>query len=174
MKDLATYWYCRPDCIGEILHLYVDACKEGYGFALFDASSKRLVHMGAGAFCTQSFTSSGQAEIWGLHKALDDCRCFLMGRDFTVFTDAMVVRQANDQSNTSLLIQRQLDVLNLVAGKLIHIDDVSNVIADLLSRSQYWRSQCQSQLIASDRAMKLCPETHLFPNWYKAMRELSE
>ena len=123
---------------------------------------------------------------------MTDCHRFLIGRQFTVFTDGAVVRQANNQQNTSLLIQKYLDVLNLVAGRIVHIDGVSNTVADLLSRSPFWRQQFQASSAPSISTNRAIPQAaahskpihqanqktttsgevgmHSFPEWYQALK----
>ena len=166
IKQLEQCWHCRPDLAHSHLDLYVDACREGYGFALFDRETTRLVQLGAGAFQKSQFSSSGKAELVGLVKALNTVRHLLLGCRFTIFTDATVVRQANNPLNQSVLIQKHLDTLNLAAGRIKHIDGISNTIADLLSRSPYWRGHLDHEETTQIRTVQT---SQSFPAWYEQM-----
>ena len=139
LRSLDRIWYNRPDAAGRYVEMYVDASRDGFGYALFDRDSKRLLRLGAGGLQREQFRSSGKAELLGMEKALKEVRHLIMGKHLTIFTDATVVKQASGSSDQSFLVQRHLDALNLSAGRVKHVDGVANVIADLLSRSPWWR-----------------------------------
>ena len=137
IKSLDRIWYNRPDSAGRSIDLYVDASRDGFGYALFDRGTKQLLRMGAGGFQHDKFRSGGKAELLGMERALKEIRHLILGKHLTIFTDATVVKQASGTQDQSLLVQRHLDALNLTAGRIKHVDGVANVIADLLSRSPW-------------------------------------
>ena len=140
LRQFNKCWYLSQGRPNKRLDLYIDACGHGYGFALFDADSQRLVHMGCGHLDAAEFKSSGHAETIALKKSLHSCRPFIIGGQFRVFTDSTVVLNGSNPKNQSLIVQRFLDALNLTAGSLHHVDGVSNTMADILSRSKFWQA----------------------------------
>ena len=170
IRSLDRMWYNRPDAAGGFVELYVDASRDGFGYALFDQKSKRLIQMGAGGFRRERFQSSGKAELLGLEKALREVRHLIIGKRVTIFSDATVVKQASGTKDQSFLVQRHLDTLNLAAGRVKHVDGVANVIADLLSRSPWWRSTLASQE-ATALGIKTTTQDNHWPDWYLRMED---
>ena len=170
IHSLNDVWYNRPDTTGNAVDLYVDASRDGFGYALFDRATKRLIKMGAGGFQRDKFKSSGKAELLGLEKAIKEVRHLALGKQLTIFTDATVVKQASGTQDQSFLVQRHLDTLNLAAGRVRHVDGVANVIADLLSRSPWWRAtlELQKPTIA---AIRDNGGTDCWPEWYTQMED---
>ena len=68
IQSLDRIWYNRPDAAGRSVDLYVDASRDGFGYALFDKATKQLLSMGAGGFQRDQFRSSGKAELLGMEK----------------------------------------------------------------------------------------------------------
>lgn len=169
-KSLNKCFYTQPNKISDKVEMYVDACKIGYGYALFDGKSKSLITLGSGSFKHDNFSSSGKAEMEGLKKALKACRHYIIGKEITIYTDATVVRQGNNQKNISLLTQNYMETLNLTAGKLVHLDGVQNKIADILSRSQYWKKVCNQSYTVEENIMT---NKENF-DWYKVVQEYIE
>ena len=168
IRSFERVWYNRPDAIGASVDLYVDASRDGFGFALFDAKTTQLIRLGAGGFQREQFRSSGKAELLGLERALREVRHDILGKHLTIFTDATVVQQASGSKDQSFLVQRHLDVLNLAAGRVKHVDGVANVIADLLSRSQWWRQTLpETPVVAPARRINAQPLD--WPSWYLQM-----
>ena len=166
IRSISRLWYNRPDSAGRSVDLYVDASRDGFGYALFDKATKGLIRLGAGGFRRERFRSSGKAELLGMEKALREVRHLIMGKHLTIFTDATVVKQASGSKDQSLLVQRHLEALNLAAGKVRHLDGVANVIADLLSRSPWWR-QTLEQSTDKAPAYRAAEEAYQWPDWYK-------
>ena len=168
LHSFRRVWYNRPDTAGEAIELYVDASRDGFGYALFDQKSQQLIQMGAGGFQRDRFQSSGKAELLGVEKALKEVRHLIVGKRLTIFTDATVVKQASGMKDQSYLVQRHLDALNLAAGRVKHVDGVANVIADLLSRSPWWRSTLAQQ---APTALKTTTDSSRWPTWYLLMED---
>ena len=163
-------WYNRPESSGHTVDLYVDASRDGFGYALFDKETKRLMRMGAGGFQRDKFQSSGKAELLGMERSLREVRHLILGKQLTIFTDATVVKQASGTKDQSFLVQRHLDTLNLVAGRVKHVDGVANVIADLLSRSPWWRATLEQEK-PTVAAIQATTDAGNWPDWYKQMAE---
>ena len=170
IHSLERVWDNRPDAAGSAVDLYVDASRDGFGYALFDKTTKRLIRMGAGGFQREKFQSSGKAELLGMERSIKEVRHLILGKQLTIFTDATVVKQASGTKDQSFLVQRHLDALNLVAGRVKHIDGVTNVIADLLSRSPWWRTTLEQEkpIIA---AIQDTTNSSQWPDWYTQMAE---
>ena len=168
IQSFRHIWYNRPDSIGDSVDLYVDASRDGFGYALFDAKTKQLIRLGAGGFQREKFRSSGKAELLGLERALREVRHAIIGKHLTIFTDATVVKQASGGKDQSFLVQRHLDTLNLAAGRVKHVDGVANVIADLLSRSPWWRQTLTTNPVVAP-ARHASAQPPVWPNWYSQM-----
>ena len=170
IHSLEHVWYNRPDASGHAVDLYVDASRDGFGYALFDKTTKKLIRMGAGGFQRDKFQSSGKAELLGMERSIKEVRHLILGKQLTIFTDATVVKQASGAKDQSFLVQRHLDALNLTAGRVKHVDGVANVIADLLSRSPWWRATLERKrpIIA---ALQDTTNSSQWPDWYTQMTE---
>ena len=170
IRSLGRIWYNRPDSASRSVDLYIDASRDGFGYALFDKETKQLIRLGAGGFQREQFRSSGKAELLGLERALKEVRHSIIGKHLTIFTDATVVKQASGSKDQSFLVQRHLDALNLAAGRVQHVDGVANVIADLLSRSPWWRHNLtQTQTPAP--ALRATTNPVSWPDWYLQMED---
>ena len=167
-ESLQRIWYNRPDMAGVSVDLYVDASRDGYGYALFDRATKALIRLGAGGFQREHFRSSGKAELLGLERWLREVRHLIMGKQLTIFTDATVVKQAGGSKDQSLLVQRHLDTLNLAAGRVQHVDGTANLIADLLSRSPWWRTALKEE---QTTVMAVPARDAAWPPWYFQMTQ---
>ena len=170
IKAMSRLWYNRPAAAGISVDLYVDASRDGFGYALFSRETKELMRLGAGGFQREKFHSSGKAELLGMEKALREVRHLIMGRRLTIFTDATVVKQASGTQDQSFLVQKHLDALNLAAGRVQHVDGVANVVADLLSRSPWRRKELKDSKTERSTvvAAKISKE---WPEWYLQMEE---
>ena len=170
IRTFQRSWYNRPDAIGKAVELYVDASREGFGYALLDQKSRRLIQLGAGGFQRDKFQSSGKAELLGVEKTLREVRHLIVGKRLTIFTDATVVKQASGTKDQSFLVQRHLDTLNLAAGRVKHVDGVANVIADILSRSPWWRAALTQQAPTAF-GLKTSASSNHWPDWYTLMED---
>ena len=170
IKTMSRLWYNRPDASGISVDLYVDASRDGFGYALFSRETKQLMRLGAGGFQREKFHSSGKAELLGMERALKEVRHLIMGRRLTIFTDATVVKQASGTKDQSFLVQKHLDALNLAAGRVQHVDGVANIVADLLSRSPWWRRELKDSKAEESKvvAAKISKE---WPEWYLQMED---
>ena len=170
IKTMSRLWYNRPDAAGISVDLYIDSSRDGFGYALFDRDTKQLIRLGAGGFQREKFRSSGKAELLGMERALKEVRHLIMDKKLTIFTDATVVKQASGTNDQSFLVQKHLDALNLAAGRVKHVDGVENVVADLLSRSPWWRKELKDPKAEGSPVMATKVSTE-WPTWYLQMED---
>ena len=172
IKSTSRLWYNRPDAAGTSVDLYIDASRDGFGYALFSRETKQLIRLGAGGFRREKFRSSGKAELLGMERALKEVRHLIMGKRLTIFTDATVVKQASGTKDQSFLVHKHLDALNLAVGRVEHVDGVSNVVADLLSRSPWWRRELKDSKAEGSTAAAAAAKINAeWPEWYLHMED---
>ena len=128
------------------------------------------MRLGAGGFQRDKFHSGGKAELLGMERAAKEVRHLIMGRRLTIFTNATVVKQASGTQDQSFLVQKHLDALNLAAGRVQHVDGVANDVADLLSRSPWWRRELKNSKAEGSTVMaaKISKE---WTEWYLQMED---
>ena len=173
IKATGRLWYLRPADTSSQVDLYVDASRDGFGYALFSRDTRQLLRLGAGGFQREKFQSSGKAELLGMERALKEVRHLILGKQLTIYTDATVVKQASGTKDQSFLVQQQLDTLNLAAGRVEHVDGVANTVADLLSRSPWFRREL-AQPPTDNTALKATPLRRDWPAWYLQMKAYLE
>ena len=130
------------------MQLETDASEIGYGGSLFQidpiTNEKRYIEFFSGSFKGASKNHSiPRKEMAALINGLKHCKYYLLGRQFTVWTDNMALTHLHTMAPDSIVLQRWFETISQFDFEINHIPGSSNTLPDLLSR---WFDETDQQL----------------------------
>ncbi|MCO5611391.1 hypothetical protein L7F22_065644 [Adiantum nelumboides] len=113
--------------------VYCDACGRSLGAVLMQDG--RVIACMSRLFSKPEMTAQiYEKELLAVIHALTQWRHYLLGADFTVFTDHQSLRYFLSQKQLSAKQIRRANILSQFHFQIVHVQGQKNVVADALSR----------------------------------------
>ncbi|MCO5581875.1 hypothetical protein L7F22_035764 [Adiantum nelumboides] len=121
-----------PD-LQKLFEVYCDACGRSLGAVLMQEG--RVIAYESRLFSKPEMTTQiYEKELLAVIHALIQWRHYLLGADFTVFTDHQSLRYFLSQKQFSEKQMRWANILSQCYFQIVHVQGQKNVVADALSR----------------------------------------
>ncbi|MCO5561574.1 hypothetical protein L7F22_015194 [Adiantum nelumboides] len=126
-----------PD-LQKSFEVYCDACGRSLGAILMREG--RVIAYESRLFSKPKMTAQiYEKELLAVIYALTQWRHYLLGADFTVFTDHQSLRFFLSQKQLSEKQMRWANILSQFYFQIVHVQGQTNVVADALSRKLWFR-----------------------------------